>query len=475
MKSIPINDLKRFRAADKVVLLIIVVELILALIMFIPNKDINSAIILTLTTGYFIALGALDMGKMDYQAHGYLTPSNIFSIVFLIMYFVMGFDLLFVRDYFRSSDLLNLYLKAILIANFAFLSFWLGYKSLIGIKLSRLLPRFKFTWHQGRYTFVIVAILFISWLAFFILIRESGGFFDQVTQLSKRTVLFSGKGYLILLVNLSHLSLYLSILYWLDNKKGLPVFIFSIITSAIMLLSLGSRVEIFVVVLMLMIIYTEKRKKISTTLLTLGILLLLIFAVFYGSYTRNLLPYGSWVGDSLSTSQTISEDLKIVWDELAPLNFDSLSRLIFILDKIPERYDYLYGKAYLGLLSYPLPRTIFPDKFLGIGTLFTKTFYYESYLHGSGHTPSLIVDFYWNFGYLGIFFGFILFGIVARTLLAYMVQYPKENGPILIYGLFITRIFGWIKAGSDTPTQMFLNFLIPIVIILILFSFKSKQ
>jgi hypothetical protein len=203
--------------------------------------------------------------------------------------------------------------------------------------------------------------------------------------------------------------------------------------------------------------------------------LLLIFAVFYGSYTRNLLPYGNWVGDSLSASQSITDDIKIVWDELAPLNFDSLSRLIYILDKIPERYDYLYGKAYLGLLSYPLPRSIFPDKYPGIGMLFTKTFFYESYLHGSGHTPSLIVDFYWNFGYLGILLGFILFGILARTLLAYIDQYPKENGPLLIYGLFITRIFGWIKAGSDTPTQAFFNFLIPTLVILILFSFKSKQ
>jgi oligosaccharide repeat unit polymerase len=267
--------------------------------------------------------------------------------------------------------------------------------------------------------------------------------------------------------------------YWLDTRKGILLLAISFVSTLFILVINGSRISFLVVILVLLIIYAYKGNKVSWTVLASILLIFAIWAVVYGAYTREILPYGGLVYGGITDLQTgnapvLSTYLMTFWNRLAPLNFDSLSHLVFILEQVPMNHDFLYGKSILGILAYSVPRILFPDKPYPIGMLFTQVFFPNTFLNGSGVTPSLLVDFYWNFGIPGIMLGMLGFGILIRTFNNYAENYKFQLGALICLALVGSHIFGWLKAGSDTPTQDILSLLIPWIIISgIIFKIKK--
>jgi len=94
-----------------------------------------------------------------------------------------------------------------------------------------------------------------------------------------------------------------------------------------------------------------------------------------------------------------------------------------VTDIFPEVEPYRYGKTILVAVLGFIPRSVWPDKPVGIGKELTRyTNVRMRYDPTGGHsvTPTLIGDFYANLGLLGVAIGGLLMGFVSRTVLAYM-------------------------------------------------------
>lgn len=112
-------------------------------------------------------------------------------------------------------------------------------------------------------------------------------------------------------------------------------------------------------------------------------------------------------------------------------------------ETVPSTMDYKYGETYLPIVTWAIPRFIWPDK---------PTF---QYFNEIGHTTGLIGPFdtvttivytsigelYLNFGDLGVPLGMFLLGMLTRWLYqALIVGAPNQTG-MLLYGLLIMPVW----------------------------------
>lgn len=472
------RDLKNFSRIINFVVLIITPTILTSLLL-IGNPNINYSILLIFFLLLIIIIGARKMNQVQ-KRRLILSPTNLFSGFYILLYVVMAFDALFIQGQINGDNNLTILIVSIAIAALGYVFFFIGFMLPIGKKMSRVIPKFSFQWNSNKTIVISLLLILISLVSSWLVIRGSGGLLDHINQLSSRRILFLYRGYLIALDNLSFVNLFIVFSYYLDTRKGKFLLLLSAFTAIFVLIIHGSRISFLVITLVLLMIYIYKGNTVSKRFIILTLSILSALAVYYGAFTREVLPYGQLVYGSLNSSQivnftTLLDFILQFWDRLSRLNFDSLSRLQLILPKVPNEFDFLYGRSFLGIFSYFMPRIFFPDKPLTIGMLFTKTFYPISYSNGGGVTPSLLVDLYWNFGVFGIIIGMLCFGIFIRSIVSYAENSNFNSGAVIILAVISSQIFGWLKSGSDTPTQMTLMFLIPTVFIFILFSFNQNK
>jgi hypothetical protein len=117
-----------------------------------------------------------------------------------------------------------------------------------------------------------------------------------------------------------------------------------------------------------------------------------------------------------------------------------------IIRDTPKYLDFQYGKTYLGLLFFFIPRAIWPGK----PTLLTAIWTTERYLGLDPYNYSiapttLLGEFYLNFGELGIIFGMALWGIFLQFLYSYTKSGYIKNPSYLIFYSFMSIYFLWVS------------------------------
>jgi len=472
MDSLKFNNLIKYG-------LMVIVPATITSLLLIGNPTFNYSLILTATLLLIIIFCAMSMNNVQ-KRRSIISPTNLFSTFYVLLYVVMAIDALFLQGRTNDDNFLSSLNTALVIAILGYLCFYIGFMLPMGARLSQVIPKIGFEWKSSKLIFVSIGLMLISTISSLYTVFSSGGLINHLSQLATRRMLYLNRGFLIAFDDLSFLNLYIVFAYWLDTKKGKLLLFFSSLVVLFVLIIHGSRISFFVILITLLSIYIYKGNKVPFRHIILFSILISAWAVLYGAYTREILPYGGLVYGSLKSSEIVNVSSFIsyllqFWDRLSRLNFDSLSRLIFVLPQVPSEINFLYGRSFLGIMTYFIPRVIFPSKPLPIGMLFTQTFYPITYSNGSGVTPSLLVDFYWNFGVLGIIIGMLCFGIFIRTFVKYTENSKYQTGAVVILAIISSQIFGWLKSGSDTPTQATLILIIPWVIILFYFSMNKYK
>ena len=451
---------------NKIILIGTTILLELLISILIPSFLIRYStwpIILVMILSCSIIIGYFIMAKVETR-HIFISPSSLFSLFYFLLYVIMTFDLLLLRNYDEDLNLLKLLSYALVIAIIGLIAFIMGYIIPLGKSMAKYYPKFSFRWNKSKVTILLLGIMIISGGTLFYAIQINGGLNAYILNLVNKRFMFLNHGYLLIIMNQINVGLLISFIYWMDTKKGKLLLLLLIVTAITINLMLASRVIFLVISISLLYISLIKGKRINP-LLIIGLFIgLPIFSVGYGSYIREYLPYGINIISNGSSQTYNGINLNIFWYKFAQLNFDSLSNLITILINVPSNIAFLKGKSFLGLLGYFIPRAIYPSKPYGIGMLFTQTFYPISFKNGSGIAPSLMVDLYWNFDIPGIIIGMILFGIFLRSIYEYAWINPKQPIPIIVSALVMGQIFGWLKSGTDTPTQALIGYIITIII-----------
>ena len=114
-----------------------------------------------------------------------------------------------------------------------------------------------------------------------------------------------------------------------------------------------------------------------------------------------------------------------------------------IRETVPATDDYKYGATFLPIITWAVPRFLWPDK---------PTF---QYFNEIGHTTGLIGPFdtvttivytsigelYLNFGDIGVPLGMFVFGMLARWLYQALIAGKPNQTGMLIYGLLILPLW----------------------------------
>ncbi len=202
----------------------------------------------------------------------------------------------------------------------------------------------------------------------------------------------------------------------------------------------------------------EQKLKIGKTVITL--LASIILFSFITSFRT---------GVGLESASFSIKGIQRLFDPLIANNggFD-VSKTGLIIDYIDNNEQKQVGKSFLWIITSFIPRSIWPDKPVNIDTYFGMKVYGAT-TYGTGAVPpGLFAELYWNFGYLGIFFGCFAFGLVLRWFSNRFLIYGSKNiNSLIIYVVCFMSLGVSIFGSSITSAIIGIIYkLIPLAMIL---------
>lgn len=108
-----------------------------------------------------------------------------------------------------------------------------------------------------------------------------------------------------------------------------------------------------------------------------------------------------------------------------------------IVQNIPEKLDFQYGKTIAVWLLAPIPREVLPNKpLIHSGPIIGQQIYK---LNVSGVPPGTAAELYWNFHIPGVIFGSLLIGAMLRTFYQFCKNIQMDS--ILLVPIYIFAVF----------------------------------
>lgn len=246
--------------------------------------------------------------------------------------------------------------------------------------------------------------------------------FETHSQLWVVLMMIINASSIFILINFSRLNFLSKIVY-------ISTTIFFIVIHA----QMGNRRDYLPIILSMVCIYLfNKKVKINFKIIVIS-LVCFIFS-FWISISRN--------ANSVNLSNYDKVELAISSNEF----IYPMQTLLFV---IRDNYDYRLGQTYLFLPFQTLiPRAIYPSKPRGLGSeLVIKS---TGGGQGYAYTPS--TEAYLNFGYIGPFIVFFIFGL----LLVKLVKRLSTYNDLLKYVLFYSLIFDFMRGDFASFTYQLL-------------------
>ena len=321
---------------------------------------------------------------------------------------------------------------------------------------------------------VIVAYSFIGAIIWIIFIY-SVGIVTMVMGMSNRLVALSGRYYFTIGAFLFLLAMFIWLTQILEHrrKKQLIMFIPLFGLSIVMLIfNGGSRSPLMVGLLSFAIIlhYTWRRFSIVSV-----VLLFSVFSILYVTYQTLLREYVV-LGEILIDPYEIGSQsfFESFWSRLFTGSSIQLQVLMITCANVPGKLSYQYGRTLVALLSSPIPRIIFPTKPLSPAGQFSEVLFPTIFASGTSVPPSLIGEFYWNFGLAGVIGGMFLFGKFYRFMYYRFIIERRGTIDVIGYALAASTMYPWLRGETFGPTVSFLLFYIPFIFGVRLGKARSK-
>jgi hypothetical protein len=130
-------------------------------------------------------------------------------------------------------------------------------------------------------------------------------------------------------------------------------------------------------------------------------------------------------------------------------NFIDASKTAFIMEAIPDRLPYQWGKTYLLVFLAWIPREVWPGKpIVNIDNTIGQVVRGHNLLGSAGLPPGQIAELYYNFSYPGILAGCFLIGVLLRKVDVLLGAYGRNPNVIACHTLN-TMILGVSLFGSS--------------------------
>jgi len=304
----------------------------------------------------------------------------VFSIFYAVL-FAFGPVILYIEGFSNYKEVSNYII-------ISYLCFAIGYHYGGRVKIKHEPHKIFMQAKNSKSVFMISSVVFAigafsyslyyirNWRYIFIADLENG-----------RVTAMTGNGLLLWLGSLIWLSVYMLYEQRLINGKYRTSTILMFIVSAALSILLGFRSAL---VNPILVLFFMRNKKNEVPLLKMFLLAIVLFA-FVG-------VYGAIRGGSGSSFDSLLNEFKV-----SSVNMNN------ILNTFPEEVEYQMGATYL--LDF---RGLIDDNVSGT-TMWLKDILKLSF-SGGGVTPTLIGEFYINWGTIGVLIGMLLFGAVFKRL-----------------------------------------------------------
>lgn len=325
--------------------------------------------------------------------------------------------------------------KAAYLSILAIIAYYLGFFLLPAVSTPKL--KLKPIRNPGIKT--CLTVLF-SLIVFTIFLQSYGGLTGHLLAnwQGGRHSNLAGQYYWIFLVNFS----LVACLIWLSIDTKVfqnPVFWGCMVTSMIMrFLLTGSRSGIFFILMIGIMIWMLRKGRFSMTKV-IGIMLVVILGVgILGTFRNVVKDTGEADFSTLTDLQTGIIEALGNSEEAGELTGARNGGPLPMLAYVPEKEEYLYGSTYLAALTIAIPRAIWPEKPGLCGGRAAKTFYYKN--ADWGIPCGSIGESYWNFGLVGVFTAFFIYGYFHKWLAQSFRKYATYPTALVLYAIVLFYI-----------------------------------
>jgi hypothetical protein len=193
--------------------------------------------------------------------------------------------------------------------------------------------------------------------------------------------------------------------------------------------------------------------RLTLALLPLLIVSFILMGEFRDVYARYYKPGGGGISDAIATAGAsfqyfLTNPAELV-NGLQSLNHrnSDITSVASIIRDTPSAYDYEYGRTYLGIALFAVPRVLWPAKpSLVIG--FETTLKYfpgaDPYNYASSPT-TLFGEFYLNFGIMGCLAGMFLWGMFLKCIYVYAQPFDHRKPVYLCLYMFGAEYMFWVS------------------------------
>lgn len=326
----------------------------------------------------------------------------------------------------------------------ALVSTYLGFWLIIGTpNTTRIPPRFTDT---GTMKTVLLGLIGLSLAVLIVFVYYRGGISAHLTSLGNgRFRELAGDGVVIVLTDFGAIALYL----WVAAKPRdiiTPLFLacFAAV-AATQFISNGSRGSALLVPMTVGVIWAVRRQTIPWRLAVV-----LAPILFASIGLMGAIRSSNWSGQTAGQAfkqTTWSQSFVNAQQEIS--DRQSLSSQVPIVQRgFAVSSGPLLGESYIAAAVEIVPRSLWPDKPRGTGSLYAQKFIGAS-SEGASIPVSATAEMYWNFGLIGVLVLSFAYGMIIRK--AYEFFWRRYPDPVItvFYVLFIK--------GFDISTKRFVD------------------
>lgn len=443
------------------------------------NKEYSLFIIFCSAVSLLFTL-ALAFSK---DCHLYNPLLYIFLVVFVGVtvrgyYMVYDSSNVDVRRLFLGINDIGYFTLPAFIILCSFILFFIGYKITNTPLHLRKMTLFSMhaQWNAKRVQRIVVLFMFISILGIYLFIKSLGieSLMDNIS--GKRYLTLDDSmyraslGYYRLMASFIEPAFYILLLYFILGLRKLWSF------SGFMLILLG-------LINIAFSFFNSDRTSLMFFILNIFIILNLTKKLSLRFFASFILLAGLLF--SVVTTLRSSESNDIQVDQAGLLDPVILNRNLLdisvtanIVNSVPEKMKFQYGKTFLSLLVAPVPRNLWPEKpNITPGYDISHQIYGFSEANTSGIPPNIIGELYLNFGLAGIFVGLFILGIFVKKIYLYFNFHRSFNrNKVILYVAAIMNITVLLFGASFNQAVLaLLQAYIPIYIALKYVTYKKNS
>ena len=418
--------------------------------------ETNTLIALASATiaAYLASLFLRDLWSNRVNAYSFaILGYGVFSFLDIAKHYYSGYTSTYIRD--------SLALNVIALILFSFVVFILSYKGTSKATNSRLYRissslKNRKIWKAGwLILFMLGLTMFVYWLNPEL---HENSYFGIIAYLIKASILF---------------------FFYLYLKTRRSIYMLFVLIGCAIGLGDSSRRAYIVVMLPALIIYLQynfaKYRKIGKALRLKVVLSLIIIFIFL-----NMLRADHDFGEGYQKGDPIANTVDYI---VTLRSIDTFYNTSFIIDNFPKRFDYYYGWTYLSVPVALVPRSIWPNKPVGLASLLglmqkvgTQEFSEKKWhaINRFSLSPGFVGEAYANFGIIGVLVVSWFLGFAAKKVDTYVLEFRKRDSIMLIPLIPALVGFMLVARGDFYSAVLYPVFISLFLLLIVKFNSHSK-